>query len=185
MLASADGTEAEADSENVQRAYARRTEGDLPTGIDALTALNAVMRLPSTVRHTAQRTVIPGLGTISRTTHPDAARILLRESAPDYRRDYSWQSGRGRSVFIAAAKPGLRCRGEPRPQPPVTTEEGARHHNFRGDNDDQQTDGGTDVRFTTSNGDILAIPATAADARDRRNQLRARSFEEGAVGMDK
>ncbi len=74
----------------------------------------------------------------------------------------------GRSVFTTAAKPGLRCRGDVflAPaygyQPPVTAEEApGTIISVAIMTINRPTMTGTDVRFTTSNGDILAIPATA------------------------
>lgn len=93
----------------------------------------------------------------------------------------------GRSVFITAAKPGLRCRGEPRLtgyQPPVTAEEApGTIISVAIMTINRPTMTGTDVRFTTSNGDILAIPATATTTPETGEIVRPR-FEACSIGMD-
>lgn len=103
MLASSDSA-SQKQIDEMFNAYARgEPQGDLPTGIDALT-LNAVMKLfaDPTVRHTAE-TVAQAL-TISRTT--SRRYRILRESAPDCRRDYSWQSGQAAAYLSRRLSPG-------------------------------------------------------------------------------
>ncbi len=97
----------------------------------------------------------------------------------------------GRSVFTTAAKHGLRCRGDVSLAPAYRLL--AASNGGRGAGTiisvaimtiNRPTMTGTDVRFTTSNGDILAIPATATTTPETGEIVRPR-FEACSIGMDK
>ncbi len=132
-------------------AHARgEPKGDLLTGIDALTLMRVMKLLADpTVRHTAE-TVAQAL-TISRTTSRRSG--ILRESAPDCRRDYSWQVGRPQRIYHGGCPGEDAGRCFPRPGLPAISRRngrGARHHNFRGDTTiNRPTTPGTDALLTT------------------------------------